>query len=186
MSAGIVFLDTETTGLDPFTEDVFEVAIIRDDGQECVFHLRPSPTTVHMMHPKAAEVNRYHERTRAPGWQWHDTLKALAVIHEQLDGAHICGAVPDFDTRFLTETYKRAGISPPRWHYHLIDIEAMAVGFLLGSSTGHTDAPLRLPWDSDELSAALGVTAPIEDRHTALGDARWVKRMYDAMTGGAS
>lgn len=47
--------------------------------------------------------------------------------------------------------------------------------------------PIAPPWKSDDLGLALGVEpCPEEDRHTALGDARWVKRIYDTvMTGGA-
>lgn len=43
------------------------------------------------------------------------------------------------------------------------------------------------PWRSDDLSRTCGVEPPSDDeRHTALGDARWALRWYDAMTGGAS
>ena len=50
---------------------------------------------------------------------------------------------------------------------------------------GMNDYPLSLPWKSDDLSAALGVTVSDEDRHTALGDAKWAMRIYDAVTGNA-
>lgn len=40
---------------------------------------------------------------------------------------------------------------------------------------------------SDDLSRACGVEPPTEDeRHTALGDARWVKRWYDHIMGGTA
>ncbi len=43
------------------------------------------------------------------------------------------------------------------------------------------------PWRSDELSRACGVEPPNEEeRHTALGDARWVKRWYDHIIGSAA
>jgi hypothetical protein len=41
-----------------------------------------------------------------------------------------------------------------------------------------------LPWKSDDLSAQLGVTVSEEDRHTALGDARWSLAIFDAVMGG--
>ena len=46
------------------------------------------------------------------------------------------------------------------------------------------DAPrgVALPWKSDDLSAALGVTVSDEDRHTALGDAKWARAIYDAVS----
>ena len=42
------------------------------------------------------------------------------------------------------------------------------------------------PWKSDDLSAALGITVSEDERHTALGDARWAMRIYDAVMGGPS
>lgn len=43
------------------------------------------------------------------------------------------------------------------------------------------------PWRSDDLSRACGVEPPApEERHTALGDARWVKRWYDHIIGSAA
>lgn len=48
-------------------------------------------------------------------------------------------------------------------------------------------AVLRPDCRSDDLSRACGVEPPAEDeRHTALGDARWVKRWYDHIVGGAA
>lgn len=88
------------------------------------------------------------------------------------------------------------------WHYHLIDVEALAVGYLYGLKRSHEHEVLppdayddpavqaaivgssyrSLPWRSDDLSSALGVMVSDEDRHTALGDARWARRIYQAVT----
>ncbi|HTE66667.1 MAG TPA: hypothetical protein VK736_10485, partial [Candidatus Binatia bacterium] len=80
----------------------------------------------------------------------------------------------------------------PAWHYHLIDVEALAVGWLSGLRSETTLATgayagfvPSLPWDSDDLSRACGVEPASEaERHTALGDARWAMRLYDAIVGG--
>lgn len=206
----VIALDTETTGLDSTTEDVFEIATIDlATGDEQVWRIEPRAPVVARMHPKAAEVNRYHERTAAWDWDWHDEHLALSQLRYVLDGAHIVGAVPDFDTRHLTALYRRFGYADlPRWHYHLIDVEAMAVGWLAGQRQAVaevspiTGEPLLLgtrawavaegptfdlPWRSDDLSRACGVEPPSEDeRHTALGDARWAARWYRALTGGGA
>lgn len=172
MSAPVVFLDTETTGLDPDTEHIFEVAMIVDE-MEFVWHLEPQPEVVKRMHPKALEVNRYHERTSDPTWHWNGRIDALEEIRDLIGRRHIVGAVPDFDTRFLAAEYKRAQMSRPSWHYHLVDVEAMAIGFL--AAQGKT---LELPWDSNDLSVAVGVE-PGAHVHEALHDARWAKAIYE-------
>jgi len=96
----------------------------------------------------------------------------------------------------------------PSWHHHLIDVEALTVGYLNGRRArqneivdgyplendgehvpglvrwdrpGPWDVPL--PWKSDDLSAMLHVEVSDEDRHTALGDARFARAIYDAVTG---
>lgn len=191
MSA-VVFVDTETTGLDPATEQTFEVALIHS-GREVVYRIQPDAHVVAAMHAKAVEVNRYHERTRHPDWRWDDPVAALRHAAALLDGRHLVGAVPDFDARHLTATYRRFGVPVPRWHYHLIDVEALAVGYLHGVEGDLTgtrawedvgDSWRRLPWDSEALSRAVGVDPPDGDeRHTALADARWAQAVYEAVVG---
>jgi hypothetical protein len=96
-------------------------------------------------------------------------------------GAHLVGAVPNFDTEVFDPLLRAHGLAPA-WYYHLQDVETLAVGYLLGQGK---PAP-ELPWKSDELMAEIGVEPPAEDeRHTALGDARWAKRAYDVIMGGA-
>lgn len=194
----VVFVDTETTGLDPETERIFDLGIIEADGTEYEFHLQPEPEIVKAMHPKAVEVNRFHERTASPKWHWHPDQRALldGTVRNLLEGRHIVGAVPDFDTRHLTATYKRWALPVPRWHYHLIDVEALAAGYLVGTFTAiqevgknpEADGPtveeaMRAipPWDSEALSLAIGVDPEEFDRHTALADARWAKAIYEVV-----
>lgn len=188
----VVFLDTETTGLDPETERIFEVAIIAGE-KEHVWRIEPERSVVDRMHPKALEVNRYHERTQRPEWEWGAYIGSLVEIADLIHGKHIVGAVPDFDTRFLAAEYKRAGgrVSCPQWHYHLIDVETLAVGYLYGRYGTDAGPPVeaegaavRLPWDSNALSAAVGVDPARFPRHQAMGDVRWAMAIYDAVTRG--
>jgi len=89
-----------------------------------------------------------------------------------LDGAHLVGAVPSFDAAFLEPFLRRHG-QAACWHYHLVDVEAMAAG----------NAQAEPPWNSEDLSRWVGVEPDQFDRHTALGDARWAKAIYDAVLG---
>lgn len=71
------------------------------------------------------------------------------------------------------------GVVVPAWHYHLIDIGVLAMGAL--AAKGEVFRP---PYKSDELTEALGVElATDEERHTAMGDTRWVRHVYDAVMG---
>jgi hypothetical protein len=96
-------------------------------------------------------------------------------------GRHLVGAVVSFDEERLRKLLRANGACP-EWHYHLIDVEALAVGWIAGAD--QEAARLALPWKSDDLSRAIGVEPPSdEERHTALGDARWAKAIYEKIVG---
>lgn len=104
-------------------------------------------------------------------------------------GAHLAGAVVSFDEKRLEKLLRANGVLPA-WHYHLIDVENLAVGYLAArrpgmALIGEGYPDLSLPWDSDSLSLACGVKPPTDERHTAMGDARWAKALYDAIVGAA-
>jgi hypothetical protein len=68
-----------------------------------------------------------------------------------------------------------------------VDVEALAAGYIAEKSA--PDEELRTvavpPWDSTDLSRAVGVEPREFDRHTALGDAKWARAIYDAVLGDA-
>lgn len=102
-------------------------------------------------------------------------------------GGHLIGAVPNFDDRRL-DALLRDHHACPSWHYHLGDIENIAVGYLAArrlSQAGGGEDPLaglvNPPWSSEDLSRAVGVNPDEYERHTALGDVRWARDWWDAM-----
>ncbi len=172
MSA-LVFLDTETTGLS-LDDDIWEFAAIRrePDGRESRHHL--------FIEHDIEKCRKLPESFQAD----HDGrwLAAAAASQEQAaayidplfhDRPHVVGAVPNFDTERIALLLRRHGFEPG-WHYHLIDVENLAVGYLAATS-----ARPSLPWKSDELSRAVGVEPPTDERHTAMGDALWARAIYD-------
>lgn len=210
----LVFLDTETDGVHPGRK-VWEVAMIRRDPrdlageQQTQFFVEIDLSTAdpfglkvggfYDRHPLGKQLSAAYTNDSATsgaweGADWRDRGvlsrgEAAMRIARWTHGAHIVGAVPNFDTETLAALLREQGLAPA-WHYHLIDVETLAIGWLSGALTG-TPSPaerlaeiLTLPWNSDDLSRACGVEPPSEElRHTAMGDADWAKRLYDAITG---
>lgn len=202
----LVFLDTETTGLS-LDDDIWEfAAIVREpDGTEWTHQMfiRHDVQRCSALPPEflADHRNRFPASDTA---RWHPDVKSQEEAAREIDvilsgRPHIVGAVPNFDTERLALLLRRFGLDPG-WHYHLIDVEALAVGWLNGVAAGAVDEARmdgrqvpRLdrsrtapPWDSNEISRAVGVDPDRFDRHTALGDARWARALWDAVTGGRS
>lgn len=192
----LVFLDTETDGVHP-NRRVWEVAMIRrdDDGQrERSFFVG---LDLRYSDPFGLKVGGFWDRhpsgrkmsgkpplpgPTVPPLCAHDAAKE---VMSWTFGAHLVGAVPNFDAEVLARLLRAEGYLPS-WHYHLIDVEAMAVGWLFGTYPNGAGLVGEPPWKSDDLARACGVEPPTDDeRHTALGDTRWAMRWYDAMTGGA-
>lgn len=186
----VCFLDTETTGLDPEFDPVWEIAVIVD-GEE------------HLWQQKLPESDGGPDWSMVSEWVLENTRIVASYDHaaalevgESIDrlvnlihGRHVVGACPWFDSERLHRaslaTYgSEGGTRDLPWHYHLIDVENLAVGYLAGRSVHEGYDPIDLPWKSTDLSLALGVDpADFEPKHTALADARWAKAMYGVMMG---
>lgn len=180
---GLAFIDTETLGLDPHRHPIWEIAVIIPDGPhagENCWQVWLTDDQIAAAEPEALEVNGFHDRYE-PGTAIISSTSAV-LFAELTRGRHLVGAVPSFDEERLRRMHDELHLGRPDhypWHYHLIDVEAMAVGYLAAQGT-----PVQLPWSSDDLSRLVGIEPPTgDDRHSALGDARWARRIYDAITG---
>jgi DNA polymerase III epsilon subunit-like protein len=186
--ATLAFVDTETTHLRVDIGEVWEVAVIlREPGEadaEYLWQIRPH---LEQADPKALEINRFHERfvlpdhvdaawTGTPGAPPHPMTRPelqIAVANVLTD-AVVAGSNPGFDTDFLRKLL--LGATP--WHYRPVDIATLAAGRMCARGK----AP-SLPYSSHTLSRAMGVAPPGPGQaHTALGDARWARDVYDAAT----
>lgn len=175
----LIFLDTETTGLDPDRHEVWEVAaIVRDDEEgtrtEYVWQL---PVDLGKADVIALNIGRFHER-RWGEWQTYDPGTG-DMKRQQFDasapstwdpremdvwcdrfsrltwGAHLVGAVVLFDAERLARLLRLYG-SCPGWHYHLIDVEALAAGYVVGRARG---IALSAPSDPQarEIRESIGI-----------------------------
>lgn len=197
MSA-IVFLDTETTGLHPHTRRPWEIAMIRREPGCEDARLLIQIVDVDLSHADkhALDIGRFHERAHHNpdfGQPGHLSLPGhLSEAHAAREvsvftaDAQLAGVNINFDEVTLDAMLRRHGLMP-RWDYHLIDLPSMALGYLHGRAEESGLAEFReaaaLPYKSYELSANCDVEPPSEEeRHTAMGDADWVMRWYDALT----
>jgi DNA polymerase III epsilon subunit-like protein len=192
----LVFCDTETTGLHPDLHRVWEIAMV---------HRRPAAdpdtapvTTEHLIYvrdvelgtadPYALRVGRFYDRhpaytdrgrrTNVQGGEPAAALvlteaEAARLVHQVTRGALLVANNAAFDADLLARLLRRHHLTPA-WDYHLVDVAALTLGRLRRPP----------PYRSDQLYAELGVEpAPPELRHTAMGDALWVERVYDAVFG---
>jgi hypothetical protein len=184
----LCFVDTETTGLADHC-DIWEIGLIvrhpapQDvDTPEGVVHvdteyswlIRPDLTNAE---PTGLRIGRYYERIGHVGEGPVGYVNTMENAHEVayavarlLDGVTIVGAVPDFDDRHLRR-WLRANNQAGTWHHHLVDVETLAAGALRRPP----------PWNLDKLLAEYGLAYDEDQRHTALGDARLVRDLYDAV-----
>lgn len=157
----LVFLDTETTGLDPAKHEIWELAYARDGGPVRSFFLSHDLGTAD---PKALEINGYWDRFSNADDNWgHEP--SLQII---LTGATIIGSNPAFDTAMLRA---RWGFAP--WHHRLINVAEGAM-WLFG-----WDRPKGLA-DVRVALADLGYEIPEPD-HTAARDVEATRAVYYAL-----
>lgn len=187
----VIFTDCETTGLDVFRHDAWEIAWIEWDKdirnwKETVYYIWPP--ALQDAEPMALAVNDFYGRVAQI--QANDGFSGQHEVAEQIAyrfaGKHVIGACPWFDDRFYQKLLLNMGFQVS-WHYHLLDVEAAALGFLSGRkslSLKDQTIELPLPWKSDWLAEQLGMTRPEKkERHTALGDAREVKATFELIFG---
>lgn len=173
----VVFIDTETTGLHAELHEIWEIGLIEGDGTE--HHWFMPLEHAHTADPFALKIGGYYERYVPPP-MLQMTENILYKIDLLTAGKHLVGAIPSFDEERLRKLFYRKGMLPPRWHYHIIDVEALAVGYLSADARNE----LTLPWKSDEIFEMLGIDPPTEDeRHTALGDAKMCMRVFKKVMG---
>ncbi len=185
MATPIVFLDTETTGLHA-DRRVWEIGMIRRDDdftgdrERRFFVKNPGLATAE---PYALKIGgfynrhpQYNGRDADPNNALLDRYEAAKRVEEFTRDAIIVGINPLFDLEVLGKMMRSLDLRPA-WHYQPVDLPSVAIGWLAARGV-HVDLPTR----SEDLAAmCLVKPGPDEDRHTALGDARWTRDWWDAI-----
>jgi oligoribonuclease len=162
--ARLLFLDCETTGLDPKTDMLLEVGmvvvetptfeIVAETNRVFHFELKPTLTKDHhfkgpgrdlFIHRKVVDMHKANglweacKRSQLDDYQKMDELVRGWILEQGVDGSVLAGANPDFDRRFLKEKLPttEAGL-----HYRNFDCNTFWLlrEFLTGES-GKRDKP---------------------------------------------
>lgn len=179
MSHPVLYCDTETLGLDPEQHPIWGIAAIEADGTEHLWQVKWPRAVLDNAEPIALEINGFearYDKGTCPILSPKESAELFASLSE---GLHLAGAVISFDEERLRRMHnlhlgRPEGKYP--WHYRLICVESMMLG-AAGSSVSH-------PFDPRAMAATLGVQTDPESHHTALGDARWAKRIYERVMHG--
>ena len=166
----LVFVDVETTSLEPPEAEIIEIAMIRDwpDGRTEVFHYKVTPQHIETAHPKALEVNGYTPET----WVGSVPFTEIAnTVHEWLTDCVIVGQNPQFDLKHIKHALTMAGVEKIKIGYHAIDTCGLIWEHL---------CPLGL--ESLSLTAALDFLGwGTEGAHTALVDTQNCRKLYELL-----
>ena len=195
-AAPLIFMDTETITLTTGPDVIWEWAMIRrePDGTETEAHMFIRHDTAKMDLPDSFREDYDARYNDARAWDLADAAKGIHTLTSDngtTGRPHVVGAVPSFDTERLALLFAEYGLTPG-WHYHIQDVESLAIGHLRGrlrwgapavDERGRLVEVTTPPYSSDALSEALGVIVPDIGRHTAMGDARWVRALWDAIHG---
>lgn len=179
----LVFLDTETTSLQP-NREAWEIGMIcRTEYGETEHHLFVD-VDLTWADPEALEIGRFTERFPFDDAVSRET--AAATVATVTAGAVIVGSNPHFDVATLEPLLREFGWQPT-WHYRPLCAATMAAGYLAAASSDDRRQQLGIDdgrYRSYNVSRALGIEPPsAAEAHTALGDAAWTMRLFDRITG---
>lgn len=162
----LVSVDLETSGLDSSKHEVIEVGLVFEKDQQVETVEFSLPFDIRRADPRALEINGWGKRVFPDNM---DRARAVGYLQIVLNDAHILGKNPCFDAGFLTELFRQYGARPV-WHHRLVDVGSVAMGAYRQREVPNTERV-------EELTGM-----PLEGRHGALNDAKWVWDTFHLMT----
>lgn len=168
----LLFIDTETTGLDCAKHEIIEIAwILTSPDSRLVkekYLARMLPLNIAAAEPKALEINGYKEEAwlaSNPRTQ-DEVAKALWKVSQR---AILVGQNVGFDEGFLKVLLAQNGLVPA-WGYQKVDTIALAWPYYSMGKLGGLSL--------DKLCTFLGITQ--ERKHSADADVESCYRVYQA------
>lgn len=168
----LLFIDTETTGLNAQKHEIIEIAwILTDAGANILekFEARMMPQRIEDAEPRALEVNGYTKEAweKSPLISHAEAAKKLRAVASD---CILVGQNVSFDEGFITALLLQNNLVPS-WHYHKVDTATlMWPAFSSGDLQG-----LSL----DKICAFLGI--PQEKKHAAAADVMSCFNVYNAV-----
>ena len=137
----LVFVDTETTGLEPLKNEIIEIALVRvrqewtPEGQPAFVFVEDwsakiKPQDLANANPASLRVNGY-----TPD-QWAGAIPAadaMRIFSEKTDGAIMVAHNVAFDAEFIDKAFSDHCLVN-KMHYHRIDTVSMAYAKLHGAT----------------------------------------------------
>lgn len=166
----LLFLDVETTGLDPSTHEVIEIAAMRTSPNALVirgqYTAKIKPLKIELAEPKALQINGYTPSE----WSDEKCTSLETVVSEISKLGNDCvlvGHNVSFDESFVVPMFKKLEQRVP-WSYHKVDTVTLAW-------------PLYVTTDLEGLSLAkissyLGADA--KPTHRAAADVAACREVY--------
>jgi len=175
----LVFVDVETTGLDPHKHEILEVAAVLaypDGDTPSFYEAKIKPERIEDAHPKALEVNGYTEEAWASARPLSMVLPELVAF---MEGAVIGGQNTRFDVGFINASIKRLSMDL-RIDYHLVDVATLAYEHLVPLGLGSLSLFnickfIGIP-PEPRVHQALNGAERARDVYYALHQATWVDR----------
>ena len=173
-------LDIETTGLNPFYHNVWEIGyVLEPEGEEVLFQVRLSAIHLDRADPHALKMNGYHERVDLEG----AVSQSAAVDKMQVDfaGRSLIAQPAIFDLTFIRRMFWQEIIAESWSHRAVHDLKTFALGVL--SRNPNYNRPYQgnvYDLSGDKLAEIFNVPKPV-DQHSALADAIWTRDLAKAM-----
>ena len=181
----ITIIDTETTSLDRDNLVVWDVGIVH----------RPAPgiyeSRQYFVEVTTRELDRADQEALDIGGfdLRYNELEAFSkqavahIVHDLTEGAILANASVDFDAFGLTQLLKHAHLTPS-WHYRLLDIRTIGLGYLLGRGAFAASEDFPDNPGFNDVAEWLGMDPqPVETKHTALGDAEYAASVLREILG---
>jgi DNA polymerase III epsilon subunit-like protein len=183
----ILYIDTETTGIDPQNNSIIELAAILEVEGKIVdtFQETLAPKVNGNISLEALKVNK-NSITKVLAFEdrQQKVLKFIDwLLRFNLSGPlYICGHNVAFDIAFIKETLKEFNISG--WDsavsYRLIDTSTIGT-FLINSGVINLSDGMPKGSSLEKLALALNIEVRGRKLHSAMGDVELTREVYQAL-----